>query len=155
MAAYAAVPSGLANAIRNSQQGKEEGRSTKRSRDASRRMGSEPLVLAPENLLCAEESENGQKKVARATASPGRESAGDGRFSNVGTGVLDAGASLMNRVGSVARFIGHAVAEGGGDGVGLDYRALAAFAPQSANTRSSVNRTNRSSLQARKYLVEE
>jgi hypothetical protein len=155
MAAYATVPSAWANSIRNSQQGIEEGRSTKRFRDPSRRTGSEQLVLAPDNLLCAEESESGQKKAARYNMAHGREGAGDGRLSNVGTGVLDAGSSLMNRVGSVARFIGHAVAEGGNDGVGLDYRALAAFAPQSANARSSINRTNRSSLQARKYLSEE
>jgi hypothetical protein len=58
-------------------------------------------------------------------------------------------------MGSAARFIGHAAAEGCGDGAGLDYRALAAFAPQSANYRNLTNRANRSSLQARKYLSDE
>jgi hypothetical protein len=153
MAAYAVGPSGWANATRNGQHGREVGHGTRGPREAARRMGSEQLVLAPDSLLCAEETQKGRKKVARANAAPGGE--GDMRFANVGAGVLEAGASLMNRVGSVARFIGHAVGEGGGEGVGLDYRALAAFAPQTATYRGSVNRTNRSSLQARRYLAEE
>ena len=72
----------------------------------------------------------------------------------VGAGMMGAGAAMMNRFGSVARFIGHAVVEGSGDGSGLEYRALTAFAPIGANTRSSTNQTNRSSLQARRYLDE-
>src|SRR5271166_1600744 len=76
-------------------------------------------------------------------------------LSNFGAGMMGAGASMMNRFGSVARFIGHAVVEGSGDGSGLEYRALAAFAPVGTNTRSSTNQTNRSSLQARRYLDEQ
>jgi len=72
-----------------------------------------------------------------------------------GAGMMGAGAAMMNRFGSVARFIGHAVVEGSGDGSGLEYRALTAFAPIGANTRSSTNQTNRSSLQARRYLDEQ
>ncbi len=68
--------------------------------------------------------------------------------------MMGAGAAMMNRFGSVARFIGHAVVEGSGDGSGLEYRALTAFAPIGSNTRSSKNQTNRSSLQARRYLDE-
>jgi hypothetical protein len=68
--------------------------------------------------------------------------------------MMGAGAAMMNRFGSVARFIGHAVVEGSGDGSGLEYRALTAFAPIGANTRSSTNQANRSSLQARRYLDE-
>ena len=72
--------------------------------------------------------------------------------SSIGAGMMGAGAAMMNRFGSVARFIGHAVVEGSGDGSGLEYRALTAFAPI-GSTRSS-NQTNRSSLQARRYLDE-
>ena len=152
MAAYAAVPSTLANTARNGQQGRGLGSSAKGFGD-SRRMGSEQLVLAPESLVCAGENEASRKNRGRAERTSGGK--GDTRFSNGGSAVLDAGADLMNRVGSVARFIGHAVAEGGGDGAGLEYRALAAFAPQSANTRGSGYRPNRSSIQARKYLAEQ
>src|SRR5271157_4962673 len=61
-------------------------------------------------------------------------------------GLSNFGAGMMNRFGSVARFIGHAVVEGSGDGSGLEYRALAAFAPVGTKTRSSTSQTNRSSL---------
>ncbi len=77
------------------------------------------------------------------------------QLSSFGAGMMGAGAAMMNRFGSVARFIGHAVVEGSGDGSGLEYRALAAFAPIGTNTRSSTNQTNRSSLQARRYLDEQ
>ena len=46
---------------------------------------------------------------------------------------------MMNRFGSVARFIGHGVAEGSGEGSGLEYRALAAFGPSGTNSRRSAN----------------
>jgi hypothetical protein len=72
----------------------------------------------------------------------------------MGTGVLGAGAAMVNRFGSVARFIGHAVVEGSGDGSGLEYRALAAFGPGGTNSRSSAYPANRSSLQARRYIDE-
>jgi hypothetical protein len=75
-------------------------------------------------------------------------------LSSLGAGMMGAGVAMMNRFGSVARFIGHAVVEGSGDGSGLEYRALAAFAPIGTNARSSTNQTNRSSLQARRYLDE-
>jgi hypothetical protein len=78
----------------------------------------------------------------------GRESLG------MGVGVLGAGAAMMNRFGSVARFIGHAVVEGSGDGSGLEYRALAAFGPGGTNSRISTQLANRSSLQARRYIDE-
>ena len=74
-------------------------------------------------------------------------------ISSIGAGMMGAGAAMMNRFGSVARFIGHAVVEGSGDGSGLEYRALTAFAPI-GSTRPSTNQTNRSSLQARRYLDE-
>jgi hypothetical protein len=85
----------------------------------------------------------------------GRRQASTRQLADVGTGVLDAGAGLIGRMGSAARFIGHAIAQGGGDGAGLDYRALATFAPLTANSGSLTYRANRSSLQARKYLSEE
>ncbi len=75
-------------------------------------------------------------------------------LSGLGPGVMGAGAALMNRFGSVARFIGHAVVEGSGDGSGLEYRALAAFGPNGRNFRTGSNQANRSSLQARRYIDE-
>jgi hypothetical protein len=75
-------------------------------------------------------------------------------LSNVGSGVLEAGAAMMNRFGSVARFVGHAVVEGSGEGSGLEYRALAAFGPSGRSSRTSPNQANRSSVQARRYIDE-
>jgi hypothetical protein len=75
-------------------------------------------------------------------------------LSGLGAGVMGAGASMMNRFGSVARFIGHAVIEGSGEGSGLEYRALAAFGPSGRNSRMSASQANRSSLQARRYIDE-
>jgi hypothetical protein len=72
----------------------------------------------------------------------------------VGTGMMGAGAAMMNRFGSVARFIGHAVVEGSGEGSGLEYRALAAFAPNVRNSRTFSNQANQSSVQARRYIDE-
>jgi hypothetical protein len=72
-------------------------------------------------------------------------------MSSIGAGVMGAGAAMMNRFGSVARFIGHAVVEGSGEGSGLEYRALAAFGPNGRNSRTSANR---SSLRARRYIDE-
>ncbi len=75
-------------------------------------------------------------------------------LSGIGAGVIGAGASMMNRFGSVARFIGHAVIEGSGEGSGLEYRALAAFGPGGRSPRTSTNQANRSSVQARRYIDE-
>jgi hypothetical protein len=75
-------------------------------------------------------------------------------LSGIGTGVMGAGASMINRFGSVARFIGHAVIEGSGEGSGLEYRALAAFGPGGRISRTSNNQANRSSVQARRYIDE-
>jgi hypothetical protein len=75
-------------------------------------------------------------------------------LSGVGAGMMGAGAAMMNRFGSVARFIGHAVVEGSGEGSGLEYRALAAFGPNGRISRTYANQANRSSLQARRYIDE-
>jgi hypothetical protein len=75
-------------------------------------------------------------------------------LSGVGAGMMGAGAAMMNRFGSVARFIGHAVVEGSGEGSGLEYRALAAFGPNGRISRRYANQANRSSLQARRYIDE-
>jgi hypothetical protein len=77
-----------------------------------------------------------------------------GGLSGIGAGMMGAGASMMNRFGSVARFIGHAVIEGSGEGSGLEYRALAAFGPGGRSSRPSSNQANRSSVQARRYIDE-
>jgi hypothetical protein len=75
-------------------------------------------------------------------------------MTGIGPGMMGAGAAMMNRFGSVARFIGHAVVEGSGDGSGLEYRALAAFGPNGRSSRTTTNSANRSSLQARRYIDE-
>jgi hypothetical protein len=75
-------------------------------------------------------------------------------LSGMGAGMMGAGAAMMNRFGSVARFIGHAVVEGSGEGSGLEYRALAAFGPNGRSSRTYANQANRSSLQARRYIDE-
>lgn len=75
-------------------------------------------------------------------------------LSGIGAGVMGAGAAMMSRFGSVARFIGHGVVEGSGEGSGLEYRALTAFGPGGTNSRTSAYQANRSSLQARRYIDE-
>jgi len=155
MAAYSSVSSGWANGLRNGRQRSEDGHNSKDLRESSRRKGFEPLPLASDIFSSDDCFETGRKRLAGASVASGGREAGAGRLSKLGAGALDAGTRLMSRMGSAARFIGHAAAEGCGDGAGLDYRALAAFAPQSANYRNLTNRTNRSSLQARKYLSDE
>ncbi len=98
----------------------------------------EPAVQSRASLF---QSGRGQAQVA-------------GGLSGIGAGVTGAGASMMNRFGSVARFIGHAVIEGSGEGSGLEYRALAAFGPGGRVSRTSSNQANRSSVQARRYIDE-
>jgi hypothetical protein len=98
-----------------------------------------------------ESGEPGRSRIFRGK----REQPPSGRESlGMGAGVLGAGAAMVNRFGSVARFIGHAVVEGSGDGSGLEYRALAAFGPSGTNSRISTQLANRSSLQARRYIDE-
>ncbi len=75
-------------------------------------------------------------------------------MSDMGVGMMEAGAAMMNRFGSVARFIGHAVVEGSGEGSGLEYRALTAFGPNGRSFKGSSSQGNRSSLQARRYIDE-
>ena len=111
--------------------------------------------MVADNLFGSGAGEKREKHSAHAGKASGGRQSSAGRLADVGTGALDAGAGLMGRMGSAARFIGHAIAEGGGDGAGLDYRALATFAPLTANSGSSTYRINRSSLQARKYLSDE
>jgi hypothetical protein len=155
MAAYAAVSRDLAEGLRNNRQVREDGRGTKVSRAPFQGKGFEGFDLAEEHLCWSEAGEKrGKHSRSAGQASGGRE-ASAGRLPDVGAGVLDAGAGLMGRLGTAARFVGHAIAEGGGDRAGLDYRALATFAPRTANLGSSTYRPNRSSLQARKYLSEE
>jgi hypothetical protein len=98
-----------------------------------------------------ESGAHGRNPISRGPK--GQEKATPG-LSGVGASVMGAGAAMMNRFGSVARFIGHGVAEGSGEGSGLEYRALAAFGPQGTNSRRSTNQMNRSSLQARRYIDE-
>jgi len=155
MAAYAGVSGAWANALRNGRQESEGGHSSKKLRESPRRKGFERLPLASDILSSDDCFESGRRRLAGASVASGRREAEAGRFSRMGAGVLDAGTSLMSRMGSAARFIGHAAAEGCGDGAGLDYRALAAFAPQTATYRNLGIRGNRSSLLARRYLSEE
>jgi hypothetical protein len=152
MATQSAMLGGWADWLRSSQRTREDGSGG--NRRPSGRKAFEPLEWSADQFPDFAASKYGQSDLAgtgktfRGQGNPAR------RLADFGIGVLDAGAHLAHRMGNAARFIGHAVAEGS-DGASLDYRALAAFAPQSANARIPINRANRSSLQARKYLSEE
>ncbi|MBV9298990.1 MAG: hypothetical protein JO066_08435 [Verrucomicrobia bacterium] len=105
-------------------------------------------------LSAGPSSESGaQRRAPVFRSAKGQEQMTRG-LSNLGSGVLETGAAMMNRFGSVARFVGHAVVEGSGEGSGLEYRALAAFGPSGRSFRTSTNQANRSSLQARRYIDE-
>jgi hypothetical protein len=118
-----------------------------------------PIDYAPEEYFAepANASSGNESEPVAQVRTPcfraGREQAKHG-LSGVGAGMMGAGAAVMNRFGSVARFIGHAVVEGSGEGSGLEYRALAAFAPNGRNSRMFPNQVNRSSVQARRYIDE-
>jgi hypothetical protein len=120
---------------------------------APNRQAGEPVFEAPGASTGdqAESGEPGRSRIFRGKREQppaGQESLG------MGAGVLGAGAAMVNRFGSVARFILHALVEGSGDGTGLEYRALAAFGPSGTNSRISTQLANRSSLQARRYIDE-
>ena len=91
-----------------------------------------PIDYAPEAYFAepANASSGNESEPVAQVRTPcfraGREQAKHG-LSGVGAGMMGAGAAVMNRFGSVARFIGHAVVEGSGDGSGLEYRAITAF----------------------------
>jgi hypothetical protein len=116
--------------------------------------GTGESFLEPPGASTGDQPESGAPSRSRIFRG-GREQAPAPRESlGMGAGVLGAGAAMVNRFGSVARFIGHAVVEGSGDGTGLEYRALAAFGPGGTNSRISTHLANRSSLQARRYIDE-
>jgi hypothetical protein len=144
MASTAAL---LANMKQNSGRDEHDARPV----DYVPNQGSGELFPEP---MAAPAADQGEPSMQSA-APPFRGAKGQEQFtrgmSGIGAGVMGAGAAMMNRFGSVARFIGHAVVEGSGDGSGLEYRALAAFGPNGRNSRTSANR---SSLQARRYIDE-
>ena len=82
-----------------------------------------PIDYAPEAYFAepANASSGNESEPVAQVRTPcfraGREQAKHG-LSGVGAGMMGAGAAVMNRFGSVARFIGHAVVEGSGDGSG-------------------------------------
>jgi hypothetical protein len=147
MAIYGGELSGAANGFRRSRQnhGQElaEARSGGYSRDQS-----------PGNIMLDPFGDTGARTGSSFFPVRKEPNRAKRELSSFGAGMMGAGAAMMNRFGSVARFIGHAVVEGSGDGSGLEYRALTAFAPIGSN-RSPANQTNRSSLQARRYLDEQ
>jgi len=155
MAAYSSMSGGWANGMRNGRPPSEDGHYPKRSGESFRRKRFEQVPSASDIFSSGDCFESGRRRSTGASVASGGREAGAGRFSRLGAGALDAGTNLMSRMGSAARFIGHAAAEGCGDGAGLDYRALAAFAPQSGNFRNPTSGANRSSLRARKYILEE
>ena len=68
---------------------------------------------------------------------------------------LDAGASAFRRFGSAAQFLGHGVAEGAGETSGLEWRAIRLVEhSEGRNAWPREPRTNRSSVQARNYIVQ-
>jgi hypothetical protein len=116
--------------------------------------GREDFFVEPSGASLGDQVESGvQSPVPSFRGAQAREQATRG-LSGFGAGMMGAGAAMMNRFGSVARFIGHAVVEGSGEGSGLEYRALAAFGPGGTNSRTSPNQANRSSLRARRYIDE-
>ncbi len=110
--------------------------------------------VEPLGASAAEQAESGAPGRSRIFRGRREQAPAPQESSGMGAGVLGAGAAMVNRFGSVARFIGHAVVEGSGDGSGLEYRALAAFGPSGTNSRISTHPANRSSLQARRYIDE-
>ena len=154
MAIYSGGLTRSANGFRNIKGNYSQDSAETRSAGYSRNQGGEDFILGPFDGSGIARGE--ADALARTPFSPGRKEPDRAKrgLSSFGAGMMGAGAAMMNRFGSVARFIGHAVAEGSGDGSGLEYRALTAFAPIGANSRSSTNQTNRSSLQARRYLDE-
>jgi hypothetical protein len=154
MAIFGSGLGGLANLLSNRGQNHGPGLAEARSGGYSRNQGPGELIPEPFDDSGTEGLTDGQGRMPFLPErnEPNRARRG---ISGFGAGMMGASAAMMNRFGSVARFIGHAVVEGSGDGSGLEYRALTAFAPIGANTRSSMNQTNRSSLQARRYLDEQ
>jgi hypothetical protein len=153
-AIYSGGLAGSANWLRNGKQSESQALVGSRSGGYSANNGPEQFVREP-----FDGHSTPQRGINRRSGTPfasdHKKQDGTSREqANFGAGIVDSGAALMNRFGSVARFIGHAVIEGSGEGSGLEYRALAAFAPIGANARSPTNQTNRSSLQARKYVDE-
>jgi hypothetical protein len=68
---------------------------------------------------------------------------------------LDAGASAFRRFGSAAQFLGHGVAEGAGETSGLEWRGIRLVEHREGkNTWPREPRMNRSSVQARNYIVQ-
>ncbi|MBV8377039.1 MAG: hypothetical protein JO279_08545 [Verrucomicrobia bacterium] len=116
--------------------------------------GAGEYFVEPSSVTAEDPSESGgQSRTPLFRHAKGQEQVMPG-LSNAGSGVLEAGATMMNRFGSVARFVGHAVVEGSGEMSGLEYRAIAAFGPSGRNSRTFPNQANRSSLQARRYIDE-
>jgi hypothetical protein len=140
----------LANTKRSTGREEREGRAV----DYAPNQGAGEFFAEPTGLPIEDQAESGaQGRSWRPRRGDGQEHTKQG-LAGIGAGVMDAGAAMMNRFGSVARFIGHAVVEGSGDGSGLEYRALAAFGPNGRSSRASANQANRSSLQARRYIDE-
>ena len=68
---------------------------------------------------------------------------------------LDAGASAFRRFGSAAQLLGHGVAEGAGETSGMDWRAIRLIEHrEGGNAWPREPRMNRSSVQARNYIVQ-
>jgi hypothetical protein len=104
--------------------------------------------------LAGDQGESWVRGGSAASEGTYRQEEAPGSLSGIGSGMMEAGAAMMNRFGSVARFMGHGVAEGSGEGSGLEYRALAAFGPGGRMSRTAGNQGNRSSFQARRYIDE-
>jgi hypothetical protein len=154
MAIYSAGLAGSARWLGSMKQNVGQEAHDARSFDHTANSGPGEYFLESAGASAGDPSESGAQgrtPVFRSAKGPEQMTRG---LSNVGSGVLEAGAAMMNRFGSVARFIGHAVVEGSGEGSGLEYRALAAFGPSGRSSRMSTNQANRSSLQARRYIDE-
>jgi hypothetical protein len=154
MAIYSGGLAGSASSLGNMKQ--NTGRDERDTRPGDYAPNQGPGEFFAESLdpSVGDQAESGVRSRTQIfRGAKGQEQAAQG-LSGIGAGMMGAGAAMANRFGSVARFIGHAVVEGSGEGSGLEYRALAAFGPGGTNSRAYTNQANRSSLQARRYIDE-
>jgi len=154
-AIYGGGLAGAASGFRSLRLNHGQGIAEARSSGSSRYRSPADFVLEPFDSGRTKQGETGTRSGTPIFPDRKGPDRAKGELSSLGAGMMNAGAVMMNRFGSVARFIGHAVVEGSGDGSGLEYRAITAFAPPQSNSRSATNQTNRSSLQARRYLDEQ
>ena len=154
LAIYGGGMAGTASSLASMKQSTGRDGQDARPLDCAPNQGPGEFFAEPMGASAADQGEPGvQSRTPLFRGANGQENVSQGML-GLGAGMMGAGAAMMNRFGSVARFVGHAVVEGSGEGSGLEYRALAAFGPSGRSSRTSANQANRSSLRARRYIDE-